>query len=427
MRGLRRRHGLHRRLRGRDDHQRRPGPGRRARRRHSTCPLGVHAHQNLSLAVANSIAAYEEGARNLDGTSAGLGAGAGNCPTEILAAVCDKNGIMTGVDPLKLMDLAEEVVRPLMPRQQVIDRAGLLLGYAGVYGSFLLHAERAAERYGVLAGRDPARARTPQGRRRPGGHDHRRRARAGPQARRAGGAGMTRRHGRHRPPLVARCSRPVRDAQPLTHTFTDTRTSTRRPRSRCRTPSCRRASTPAPRVVGAKLGLTSVAKQKQMNVDRAALRLAHRRHADRRRRAAACARRYIQPRCEPEIAFLLGRDLEGPHVTAAHVLAATEAGVPGAIDILDSRYAGYKFTVQRRHRRQRLLRRVRARRHGVDPHGIDLRLTGCVLEKNGELVSTAAGAAVMGHPAARGRLARAHAGHARPRPARPARSSWPAA
>ena len=112
-------------------------------------PLGVHAHNNLAMAVANSIAAYEEGAKNLDGTSAGLGAGAGNCPTEILAAVSTKYGIETGVDPLILMDVAEEVVRPLMPRQQVIDRAGLLLGYAGVYGSFLLHAERAADRYGV--------------------------------------------------------------------------------------------------------------------------------------------------------------------------------------------------------------------------------------------------------------------------------------
>ena len=112
-------------------------------------PLGVHAHNNLSMAVANSIAAYEEGAKNLDGTSAGLGAGAGNCPTEILAAVSTKYGIETGVDPLVLMDVAEEVVRPIMPRQQVIDRAGLLLGYAGVYGSFLLHAERAADRYDV--------------------------------------------------------------------------------------------------------------------------------------------------------------------------------------------------------------------------------------------------------------------------------------
>ena len=112
-------------------------------------PLGVHAHNNLAMAVSNSIAAYEEGAANLDGTSAGLGAGAGNCPTEILAAVSNKYGIETGVDALKLMDVAEEVVRPIMPRQQVIDRAGLILGYAGVYGSFLLHAQKAAERYDV--------------------------------------------------------------------------------------------------------------------------------------------------------------------------------------------------------------------------------------------------------------------------------------
>ena len=112
-------------------------------------PLGVHAHNNLAMAVSNSIAAYEEGAANLDGTSAGLGAGAGNCPTEILAAVSNKYGIETGVDALKLMDVAEEVVRPIMPRQQVIDRAGLILGYAGVYGSFLLHAQKAAERYNV--------------------------------------------------------------------------------------------------------------------------------------------------------------------------------------------------------------------------------------------------------------------------------------
>ena len=112
-------------------------------------PVGVHAHNNLALAVANSIAAYQEGATSLDGTSAGLGAGAGNCPTEILAAVSSKYGIETGVDPLALMDVAEDIVRPIMPRQQVIDRAGLILGYAGVYGSFLLHAERAAERYGV--------------------------------------------------------------------------------------------------------------------------------------------------------------------------------------------------------------------------------------------------------------------------------------
>ena len=112
-------------------------------------PVGMHAHQNLSLAVANSIAAYEEGASGIDGTLAGLGAGTGNCPIEILAAVCDRSGIETGVDTFGLIDLAQDVVRPLMDRELVVDRDGLLLGYAGVYSSFLLHAQRAADRYGV--------------------------------------------------------------------------------------------------------------------------------------------------------------------------------------------------------------------------------------------------------------------------------------
>ena len=111
--------------------------------------VGVHAHNNLSLAVANSIGALEEGVDQVDGCSRGLGAGAGNCPTEILVAVCDKIGYATGVDPLRIMDVAEDVVRPVMPREQIIGRTALTLGYAGVYGSFLLHAERAAERFGV--------------------------------------------------------------------------------------------------------------------------------------------------------------------------------------------------------------------------------------------------------------------------------------
>jgi 4-hydroxy 2-oxovalerate aldolase len=114
-----------------------------------TAQVGIHAHNNLSLAVANSFAALEEGVDQIDGCTTGLGAGAGNCPTEILVAACEKQGIPTGVDPLRIMDAAEDTVRPIRPEQGVIDRDGLLLGYAGVYASFLLHAKRAAERYGV--------------------------------------------------------------------------------------------------------------------------------------------------------------------------------------------------------------------------------------------------------------------------------------
>jgi 4-hydroxy 2-oxovalerate aldolase len=111
--------------------------------------VGFHGHQNLSLAVANSLSAIEAGATWIDCCTCGLGAGAGNTPTEVFAAVCDRAGIETGIDVFAAMDAAEDVVRPLMLRPQVVDRSGLLLGYAGVYSSFLLHAERASERFGV--------------------------------------------------------------------------------------------------------------------------------------------------------------------------------------------------------------------------------------------------------------------------------------
>lgn len=111
--------------------------------------VGVHAHNNLSLAVANSLGALDEGADQIDGCTTGLGAGAGNCPTEVLVATCEKTGIITGVDAFAMMDAAEEAVRPIRPQMGVIDRDGLMLGYAGVYGSFLLHAKKASERYGV--------------------------------------------------------------------------------------------------------------------------------------------------------------------------------------------------------------------------------------------------------------------------------------
>jgi 4-hydroxy-2-oxovalerate aldolase len=111
--------------------------------------IGFHGHQNLSLAVANSLAAVAAGATVIDCCTCGLGAGAGNTATEVFAAVCELEGISTGVDVAAAMAAAEEVVRPLMLRPQMLDRASLVLGYAGVYSSFLLHAERASERFDV--------------------------------------------------------------------------------------------------------------------------------------------------------------------------------------------------------------------------------------------------------------------------------------
>lgn len=115
------------------------------------CAVGFHAHDNLGCAVSNALAAAEAGATWLDGSMRGLGAGAGNAPTEVLCAVLERAGFETGVDLRALVDTAEETIAPLMRRPQVIDRAALALGYAGVYSSFLLHAERAAAKYGVGA------------------------------------------------------------------------------------------------------------------------------------------------------------------------------------------------------------------------------------------------------------------------------------
>jgi len=113
--------------------------------------VGFHGHQNLSMGVANSVLAYQAGARQIDGALCALGAGAGNSPTEVLAATFERMGIRTGVDLGRVLSAAEEVVRPFIPRLPWMDRASITQGYAGVYSSFLLHAERAAERYGVPA------------------------------------------------------------------------------------------------------------------------------------------------------------------------------------------------------------------------------------------------------------------------------------
>ncbi|RDI10013.1 4-hydroxy-2-oxovalerate aldolase TesG [Comamonas sp. AG1104] len=113
--------------------------------------LGFHGHHNLAMGIANSLAAIEVGANRIDAAAAGLGAGAGNTPMEVLVAVCARMGIETGVDVFKIQDVAEDLVVPLMDFPIRIDRDALTLGYAGVYGSFLLFAKRAEAKYGIPA------------------------------------------------------------------------------------------------------------------------------------------------------------------------------------------------------------------------------------------------------------------------------------
>ncbi|CEP66487.1 4-hydroxy-2-oxovalerate aldolase [Moorella glycerini] len=112
-------------------------------------PVGFHAHNNLTMATANALAAVEAGATFLDGACRGLGAGAGNAQTEALVGVLEKLGYQTGVDFYKIMDVAEDIVEPIMHRPQVVRNAPLMLGYAGVYSSFLLHTYRAAEKFNL--------------------------------------------------------------------------------------------------------------------------------------------------------------------------------------------------------------------------------------------------------------------------------------
>ena len=113
--------------------------------------VGFHGHHNLGMGIANSLAAIEAGAARIDGSVAGLGAGAGNTPLEVFVAVLYRMGVETGVDLFKVMDVAEDLIVPLMDHPIRIDRDALTLGYAGVYSSFLLFAKRAAEKYGISA------------------------------------------------------------------------------------------------------------------------------------------------------------------------------------------------------------------------------------------------------------------------------------
>lgn len=111
--------------------------------------VGFHAHNNLGLAVANTLAAIEAGASFVDGSARAMGAGAGNTQTEVLVAVLNKLGYNTGVELYEIMDVAQDLVAPLLEHEQIIDKDSLMLGYAGVYSSFRLFAQRAADKFGI--------------------------------------------------------------------------------------------------------------------------------------------------------------------------------------------------------------------------------------------------------------------------------------
>ena len=110
-------------------------------------PVGFHAHNNLGLAIGNTLAAIDAGARFVDGSVRALGEGAGNKQKEVLVAALDKAGIETGVDVYGIMDVAEDLVAPIMESPQIVDRDNIVLGYAGVYSSFRLFAQRAGKKY----------------------------------------------------------------------------------------------------------------------------------------------------------------------------------------------------------------------------------------------------------------------------------------
>jgi 4-hydroxy-2-oxovalerate/4-hydroxy-2-oxohexanoate aldolase len=116
---------------------------------HADTEIGFHGHHNLGMGISNSIAAIEAGASRIDSSVGGLGAGAGNTPLEVFIAVSDRMGIETGCDLFQLMDMAEDIIFPMMEHIVRVDRSSLTMGFAGVYSTFLLHANRLGKKYGI--------------------------------------------------------------------------------------------------------------------------------------------------------------------------------------------------------------------------------------------------------------------------------------
>ncbi|WP_240917603.1 4-hydroxy-2-oxovalerate aldolase [Phycicoccus sp. HDW14] len=314
--------------------------------------VGFHGHQNLSLGIANSVLAHQAGALQIDGALCALGAGAGNSPTEVLAATFERMGIRTGIDLGEVLSAAEDVVRPFIPRLPWMDRSSITQGYAGVYSSFLLHAERAAERYDVPAHEILTKV-GEYGY--VGGQEDMiidialQLAEEKHQLLELGDlAGMGSADGRCAfggwtvesvaAELLA-CEDERREREPFTDEWPGLDLDTG---YAVQDLTLQKRIERGEKLIGVKLGLTSRAKQQRMGVhfpfvawltDAMVLPVGD----------PVPQGRLIHPRIEPEIVFLMGERLEGPGVTCAQAMSAVES-VWGGAEVIDSRYKDFRFT-----------------------------------------------------------------------------------